>query len=486
MNSLRVLVIDDEPAVRQIIATHVKQAGYSVDQAGGAAEAAAKLVRGDIDIALCDVQMPDGNGIDLVKSFRDSGIDTNFIMVTAFASMETAIDALRAGAADFITKPLRTEELLHRLSQVASLRSLHKENSVLRRVVQETAPKLFQFGSAAMLEVDRLVRRVAPTTSTVLITGESGTGKGVIARALHAQSGRTSGSFVSVNCSAIPESLLESEFFGHTKGAFTGADRVRKGLFVEADGGTLFLDEIGELPLHTQTKLLHVIEEKEVRALGSEQSRRVDVRIIAATNRDLQSMVAAGKFREDLYFRLDMFHIVVPPLRDRQDDIKGLLQHVLKGMAAGHGAGRLPRIDPAAEEVLLAYTWPGNVREIENVLNRAHLMADGDRITLADIPPQITRTSNTSPATAPATTLAAKPVSETVGNDPAPGGDLREQLRRYELQVISLAIKTAGGDRRVAANRLGIGLSSLYRKLEEFSAATESADLTQTGLLPKQ
>ena len=486
MNSLRVLVIDDEPAVRQIIATHVKQAGYNVDQAGGAAEATAKLVRGDIDIALCDVQMPDGNGIDLVKSFRDSGIDTNFIMVTAFASMETAIDALRAGAADFITKPLRTEELLHRLSQVASLRSLHKENSVLRRVVQETAPKLFQFGSAAMLEVDRLVRRVAPTTSTVLITGESGTGKGVIARALHAQSGRTSGSFVSVNCGAIPESLLESEFFGHTKGAFTGADRVRKGLFVEADGGTLFLDEIGELPLHTQTKLLHVIEEKEVRALGSEQTRRVDVRIIAATNRDLQSMVAAGKFREDLYFRLDMFHIVVPPLRDRQEDIKGLLQHVLTGMAAGHGVGRLPQIDPAAEEVLLAYNWPGNVREIENVLNRAHLMADGDRITLADIPPQITRTINTAPAMAPATTLAAKPVSETVGNDPAPGGDLREQLRRYELQVISLAIKTAGGDRRVAANRLGIGLSSLYRKLEEFSAATESADLTQTGLLPKQ
>ena len=486
MNSLRVLVIDDEPAVRQIIATHVKQAGYNVDQAGGAAEAAAKLVRGDIDIALCDVQMPDGNGIDLVKSFRESGIDTNFIMVTAFASMETAIDALRAGAADFITKPLRTEELLHRLSQVASLRSLHKENTVLRRVVHETAPKLFHFDSAAMLEVDRLVRRVAPTTSTVLITGESGTGKGVIARALHTQSGRTSGSFVSVNCGAIPESLLESEFFGHTKGAFTGADRVRKGLFVEADGGTLFLDEIGELPLHTQTKLLHVIEEKEVRALGSEQSRRVDVRIIAATNRDLQSMVAAGKFREDLYFRLDMFHIVVPPLRDRQEDIRGLFRHVLTGMAAGHGVDRLPQIDPAAEEVLLAYNWPGNVREIENVLNRAHLMADGDRITLADIPPQITRTINTAPAMAPATTLAAKPVSETVGNDPAPGGDLREQLRRYELQVISLAIKTAGGDRRVAANRLGIGLSSLYRKLEEFSAATESADLTQTGLLPKQ
>ena len=475
MNSLRVLVIDDEPAVRQIIAAHVKQAGYDVDQAGGAAEAAAKLVRGDVDIALCDIQMPDGNGLDLVKSIRESGIDTTFIMVTAFASMETAIDALRAGAADFITKPLRSEELLHRLAQVASLRSLRKENSVLRKVVNETAPRLFQFGSASMLEVERLVRRVAPTNSTVLITGESGTGKGVIARALHAQSGRTSGSFVSVNCGAIPETLLESEFFGHTKGAFTGADRVRKGLFVEADGGTLFLDEIGELPLHTQTKLLHVIEEKEVRALGSEQSRRVDVRIIAATNRDLQSMVAEGKFREDLYFRLGMFHIVVPPLRARREDIRAQLQHVLRGMAAGNGTGRLPQIDPAAEEVLVAYRWPGNVREVENVLNRAHLMADGDCITLADIPPQITRDFASLPAALP----PLNPETGITSVDAAPAGDLREQLRRYETQVISLAIAAAGGDRRVAANRLGIGLSSLYRKLEEFSAATDPAGVAQ-------
>ena len=320
-----------------------------------------------------------------------------------------------------------------------------------------------------MLEVDRLVQRVAPTNSTVLITGESGTGKGVIARALHAQSGRTSGSFVSINCGAIPETLLESEFFGHTKGAFTGADRVRKGLFVEADGGTLFLDEIGELPLHTQTKLLHVIEEKEVRALGSEQSRRVDVRIIAATNRDLQGMVADGKFREDLYFRLGMFHIVVPPLRERQEDIKSLLKHVLSGIVAGNRGGRLAQIDPAAEEVLLAYRWPGNVREIENVLNRAHLMADGDRITLADIPPQITSAIPVAPTATP----VEKPASETISGDAIPSGDLRELLRSYEWHVILSAIKAADGDRRVAAQRLGIGLSSLYRKLEEFSASTE-------------
>lgn len=471
MNSLRVLVIDDEPAVRQIMVAHVKQAGYHVDQAGSAAQAAAKLVRGDVDVALCDIQMPDGNGIDLVRNTRAAGIDTIFIMVTAFASTETAIEALRAGAADYITKPFRTEELLHRLSQIASLRSLRIENSALRKAVIENAPKLFRYTSIAMLEVERLVSRVAPTASTVLITGESGTGKGVVARAIHAQSDRSGGSFVSVNCGAIPETLLESEFFGHTKGAFTGADRVRKGLFVEADAGTLFLDEIGELTLHMQTKLLHVIEEKEVRALGSEQSRRVDVRIIAATNRDLQRMVADGKFREDLYFRVCMFHIHIPPLRERQDDIRGLIQHVLSGMETGSGTGQFRQVDAAAEELLLSYPWPGNVREIENVLNRAHLMADGDRITLADIPPQITR----SIAALPAAPFLAQREVGTPGNNAAAEGSLRQQLRRFEEQVISRAITAADGDRRVAAHGLGIGLSSLYRKLEEFSDSGDSS-----------
>lgn len=481
MSSLRVLVIDDEPAVRQIMAANIKQAGYDVDQAGSAAEAAAKLVRGDVDVALCDIQMPDGNGIDLVKTTRASGIDTTFIMVTAFASMETAIEALRAGAVDYITKPFRTEELLHRLSQIVALRALRKENTALRKAVSENARRLYRCTSPSMLEVERLAIRVAPTASTVLITGESGTGKGVIARAIHAQSGRTGGSFVSVNCSAIPESLLESEFFGHTKGAFTGADRPRKGFFVEADGGTLFLDEIGELTLPMQTKLLHVIEEKEVRALGSEQSRRVDVRIIAATNRDLQRMVADGKFREDLYFRLGMFHIQLPPLRERQDDIRGLIRHILSDIRTDKGAARPQQVDAAAEEVLLAYAWPGNVREIENVLNRAHLMADGDCITLADIPPQITRAMS---ALQPATS-AVNPGSAVGNAEAMTEGTLREQLRRFEMRAILQAIAAAGGDRRVAANRLGIGLSSLYRKLEEFSSPAGPDDAAVSGMAAK-
>lgn len=481
MNSLRVLVIDDEPAVRQIMASHVRQAGYSVDEAGSAAEAAAKLVRGDVDVALCDIQMPDGNGIDLLKNSRAGGVDTTFIMVTAFASVETAIEALRAGAADFITKPLRSEELLHRLAQIVSLRSLHKENLVLRKTVNENVRKLFRFSSPSMQEVERLVSRVAHTSSTVLISGESGTGKGVIARSLHAQSGRTGGAFVAVNCGAIPENLIESEFFGHTKGAFSGADRARKGLFVEADGGTLFLDEIGELPLHMQTKLLHVIEEKEVRAVGSDQSRRVDVRIVAATNRDLQRMVEDGKFREDLYFRLSMFSIQIPPLRERQDDISALIKHILSSFDSAGGAGRQAKVDAAAEEVLLAYRWPGNVREIENVLNRAHLMADGDCITLADIPPQITRAHANSPVAA---VNDSGPAGS--GNGLVHAGDLRERLRHYEAQIISQAIAVANGDRRLAASRLGIGLSSLYRKLEEFSAGTGTAESAPPALMAKK
>ncbi|MEQ1517645.1 MAG: sigma-54 dependent transcriptional regulator [Usitatibacteraceae bacterium] len=477
MSALRVLVIDDESAVRQIMAANIKQAGYDVEQAGSAAEAASKLVRGDVDVALCDIQMPDGNGIDLVKAARASGTDTTFIMVTAFASMETAIEALRAGAVDYITKPFRTEELLHRLSQIVSLRTLKKENTALRKAVNENARRLYRCTSASMLDVERLVTRVAPTSSTVLITGESGTGKGVIARSLHAQSGRSAGSFVSVNCSAIPETLLESEFFGHTKGAFTGADRVRKGFFVEADGGTLFLDEIAELTMPMQTKLLHVIEEKEVRALGSEQSRRVDVRIVAATNRDLQRMVADGKFREDLYFRLGMFHIQIPPLRERPDDIRGIIRHILGEIRTDKGAAAPQQVDPAAEEVLLAYAWPGNVREMENVLNRAHLMADGDCITLADIPPQITRAVPLKLAPLPATNQASsKGGAETISD-----GNLRDHLRRFEMQVISQAINAAGGDRRVAASRLGIGLSSLYRKLEEFAAPTPPGDSSTPG-----
>ncbi|MGE5493583.1 MAG: sigma-54-dependent transcriptional regulator [Actinomycetota bacterium] len=449
---MHVLVIDDEVAIRQILAATVSRAGHSVDTAENVREASAKLVRGDVDVALCDIMMPDGNGVDLVRSFKGSGIDTHFIMVTAFASVETAVEALRAGATDYIVKPVRNEELLHHLSQIDSMRGLKAENQALRQMVTGDRG-VFHFGSQSMMEMERLVSKVAVTDSTVLITGESGTGKGVTARSIHEMSPRSDFPFIPVNCGAIPENLLESEFFGHAKGAFTGADRARKGLFTQADKGTLFLDEIGELPLHMQTKLLHVIEDKEVRPLGGEQARRVDTRIVAATNRNLAEMVKEGKFREDLYFRLSMFHIHIPPLRDRRDDIPRLIRFVLQNL--GGGSKKSMELDPMAEEILVDYGWPGNVRELENVINRAYILADGGRITLADLPPDIAR---------------QMPPRDRSGMEVASSGGLREQLRRVEAEIIIRALRECGGDRRVAAQRLEIGLSSLYRKLEEFEA----------------
>ena len=448
---MQVLIIDDEPALRELLTATLARAGHAVDQAGSAAEAAARLARGDVDLALCDIKLGDGNGVDLLRNSRAAGIDTAFLMITAFASVETAVEALRAGAFDYLVKPVRNEELMHQVAQIESVRGLRDENRALRRVMGDADSRMYRFTSPAMADVERLAGKVAPTDSTVLITGESGTGKGMIARWIHEHSPRAKGAFLPVNCSAIPEQLLESEFFGHTKGAFTGADRARRGLFVEADHGTLFLDEIGELPPHMQTKLLSVIEEKTVRAIGSDQPRRVDTRIIAATNRDLAEMVKQGKFREDLYFRLAMFHLHLPSLRERRTDLPGFIRHTLCAIKRS-GGRRGIELDPAAEAALVAADWPGNVRELENVLNRACILADGDRISLAELPADITRIA---------------PAAASV-DAPAAAGSLREQVRALEARLIARALQQANDDRRLAAERLGIGLSSLYRKLEEF------------------
>jgi DNA-binding NtrC family response regulator len=455
MPSTNILIIDDEPALRQILGATLSKAGYPVELAAGVGEASAKLARGEFDVALCDIRMPDGNGIELLRQSRHAGIDTVFIMITAMASVASAVEALRSGAFDYIVKPVRNEELLHRLAQIEAMRGLRDENEVLRKVVRERNAPLFRFTSPGMQEVERLIAKVAPTTSTVLIVGESGTGKGILAQAIHEKSNRCGGPFVSINCSAIPEQLMESELFGHTKGAFTGADKARKGLFLEADRGTLFLDEIGELATPMQTKLLHAIEDKQVRAVGSETSRRVDVRIIAATNRDLPEMMARGGFREDLFFRLSMFQISIPPLRDRQADTRALIRFLLQQGRDGGAAAEM-EIEPEAEACLLAYDWPGNVRELDNVINRARILAEHDCITVADLPIALVAATSTH--------LAAD-------SPECNGGSLREQLRRIELDIISNTIRDAQGDRRLAAQRLGIGLSSLYRKLGESEQA---------------
>jgi len=453
MAALQLLVIDDEPAIRQVVASQLRKAGHSVEQAGDAETAFERLSKGDVDIALSDIKLPNMSGIELLRQARTANIDTAFIMMTAFASVDTAIEAIKAGAADYMIKPLNHDELMHRLNKVGDLRGLRAENRVLRRLVMGANQEVFGFNSPAMREMEHMAAKVARTNSTVLVTGESGTGKGVVARLIHQQSPRADNNFIPVNCGAIPENLVESEFFGHTKGAFTGADKVRKGLFQEADGGTIFLDEIGELPLSLQVKLLHVIEEKAVRSVGSEQSRPVDVRIIAATNRDLKEMVKDGTFREDLYFRLTVFHINVPPLRDRRQDLAALVKFVMQRNTRRMGSdGEEVSLSSGVEEALVNYEWPGNVRELENVLDRAMIMAEDGYITMDDLPVSITK--------------SASHLSKA-DLDLHLSGTLREQVKQFEIALIMRTIEESDGDRKAAAQKLNIGLSSLYRKLEE-------------------
>jgi two-component system response regulator AtoC len=452
----QILVVDDELAIRQILAATLKKAGYAVDEAACGQEALARLATGEIDVVLCDICLPDISGIDVLVRTRTLGVDTKFIMITAFASVDTAIEAMRAGAADYIIKPLSHEEVLHRLRQVCELKSMRDENQMLRKLVTSDAARKYRFKSLAMQEMEHLVKKIAPTEGTVLITGESGVGKTVIAQSIHQQSRRSEALFLPVNCGAIPDTLVESELFGHTKGAFTSADKARKGLFLQTDGGSILLDEIGDLPLPVQSKLLQVLEEKQFRAVGSERLQKVDVRVIAATNRNLNEMVTAKSFRGDLYFRLNAIHIRVPPLRELREDIPGLVEFMLEQCAARLAPKRKLTIDPLAEELLVSYNWPGNVRELKNVVECAFILAEGDSITIADLPNEIGGVQQNGAASFPVQAI----------------GDLHHLVRAFEANLLTQAIQDADGDRRAAAQRLGIGVSTLYRKLEELKRLT--------------
>lgn len=457
MAGLQVLVVDDEPAIRQVLASQISKAGHQVAQADCATIALERLSRGDIDVAVCDIRMPDYDGIELVRRARAQGIETSFLMITAFSSLDTAIEAMKAGAFDYLVKPLRQEDVLRRLDQMADLIGLRAENIRLRTMVEAGGSQECELPSASMRAVEQLISKIARTDSTVLITGESGTGKGYYAKKIHEQSQRASTTMIPVNCGAIPENLLESEFFGHLKGSFTGADRAKKGLFLEANGGTLFLDEIAELPLSLQVKLLHALEAGEVRPVGSETPRKVDVRIIAATNREIGQMVADGHFREDLYYRLNVLHIHIPPLRERREDIPPLVNFFIAQEAQKTGGNESIHIDPVVEEILYEYAWPGNVRQMQNSIAHAFILAEGNRIMLSDLPPYLSWSDGNRDPVQAADTEATS---------------LREQVRRFELRLIRQAIKEADGDRPTAAKRLGIGLSTMYRKLEE-SPVTE-------------
>lgn len=449
---LQILVVDDEPAIRQVLVSTLRKAGYPVEQAGDGEEALEVITKGAIDVVICDIRMPGMDGIELVRRVRAQGQETLFLIMTAFASVNTAIEAMRAGAYDYMIKPLRKEDLLHRLVQMGNVIRLQDENRTLRQLIRGQG--FLPLVSPAMQRLDRQIRKVARTDHTVLITGESGTGKSVQAKAIHDASPRAGALFIPVNCGSIPDHLLESEFFGHVKGAFTGADRNKKGLFAEADQGTLFLDEIGELPLHLQVKLLHALEQNQVRAVGSEQFRKVDVRIIAATNKNLKTMVAEGSFREDLFFRLNVFSIQIPPLRERPQDLEVLIDHFLQRNGAKLGGGVVLSLAPEAREALLNYDWPGNTRELENALERAAILTEDGVITLEELPDPV----------------VACAVVSSAGEEPLAqrdAGRLRERMRNLEIELILQAIDEANGDRRQAARELGIGLSSLYRKLEQ-------------------
>lgn len=447
MRKLTILVVDDEIAIRQVIAHSIRRQGHEVITAQSAEEAIEILDGTEVDVTFSDVRMSGATGIELIEQARKKGHECYFVIMTAFASVSTAIEAMKAGAYDYMMKPLRNEDVEHRINMIANMIDLRNENNALRQMAMRVSDNSFISQSDKMAHVDRVIRKVANTDATVMIGGSSGTGKGVTAKALHNASKRANKPFIPVNCAAIPEQLLESELFGHLKGAFTGAIAKKTGLFEAAVGGTLFLDEIGELPLAMQAKLLHVLEDKQVRPVGSDKMIPVDVRIIAATNRDLPLMISQHEFREDLYFRLNVFSINLPSLKERPEDLMPLFHFFLANESKKLGITETVSVEPEVERALKQYEFPGNIRELENIAERAIILADDHLIRIEDLPQQICKVEHSS--------------SEC-------GLTLREKLKLYEAKIIDEAIENADGDRREAAKNLGLGLSSLYRKLEEF------------------
>jgi two-component system, NtrC family, response regulator AtoC len=449
----RVLVVDDDPAMCAMVRAHLAKRSYEVTTSEAAAEAFELLRTRDFDVVITDLQMRGMNGLELCERIVADRPDVPVIVITAFGSLELAIAAIRAGAYDFVPKPFSIDQLCIALDRAIQHRSLHEEVKRLRQAaagLQRLDELLGE--SRAMRAVFALIQRVVDSDSSVLITGESGTGKELVARALHRGGQRATGPFVAINCAAVPETLLESELFGHARGAFTDARTARAGLFVQAQGGTLFLDEIGELPIGLQPKLLRALQERRVRPLGADSEVSVDTRIIAATNRDLESAVAERTFREDLYYRINVIHIEIPPLRARGTDVLLLAQHFLeRGAAAARKSIR--GISAAAAHRLLSYAWPGNVRELQNCIERAVALAQYDEVVVEDLPEKI-RSYHRSHVV-----VAADDPSELV------------TMEELEQRYIQRVLEAAGGNKTVAARILGFDRTTLYRKLDRRGSA---------------
>ncbi len=447
----RVLVVDDEENLRVVLRTLLRRHGYEVETASSGEEALALVDGFGPDYVLTDVRMPKMGGLDLLATLRAKGNDATVIVMSAYGNLDLAIEAMKAGAYDYVQKPFKADEIVLALRKAEERESLRRENRALREEVRkENRFEDILAKSAKMQEIFRTIAKVADFKTTVLITGESGVGKELVARALHRRSSRGGGNFVAVNCGAIPENLLESELFGHRKGAFTDAVQDRRGLFEEASGGSLFLDEIGELPLGLQVKLLRVLEDEKIRRLGDSRDIQVDVRIVTATHRDLTAEVKAGRFREDLFYRLNVLPIHVPPLRERREDIPLLIDHFVE-----RNNGRLRTavrgLDTEARRLLYEYSWPGNVRELENTIERAMVLTEGDLVTATDLPERVRD--------------ARDPVQMQLAS-----GELsvKKTTRIIEELLIRRALTKTKGNRTRAAELLEISHRALLYKLKDY------------------
>jgi DNA-binding NtrC family response regulator len=444
----RILVVDDDDAMREMVVSLLGDQGYQAEGEGGADSALERLRDHEVDAVVSDIRMPGKSGLELVAEIHALRPETPVILMTAFGSIDSAVEAMRAGAFDYITKPFKRDELLLALERAFENRALLEENRRLRRAVDRSASFGDLIGSStAMHEIFALMRKVADNRSSVLITGESGTGKEVVARTLHFAGSRKDRPFIPINCTAIPEGLLESELFGHVRGAFTGAHATKRGLFEEANGGTLFLDEIGDMGPGLQSKLLRVLQDREIRPVGGNHTVKVDVRIIAATNKDLEKEMEAGHFRRDLFYRLNVIPIHIPPLRERPEDIRPLAEALLAKHA---GEDKPRRLSPAALDRLMTCPWEGNARELENVIERSLALSEGDVIEVDDLP------------------LGGEGrAAETSGSSLLRGAvDRRLTLHELGDLYIEEILKQTGGNKVRAARILGINRRTLYRRGE--------------------
>ncbi len=462
--SLRILFVDDEKSLQEFMRSELPRLGHDVTVCPDGRAALKVLEKSTFDAAILDLRMPGMTGIEVLEQLKQITPDTEAIVMTGHASMETAIEAVRLGAFDYITKPCKLAEIEAVLRKVAEKRDLQHKNLALQSRVQAAeGPTVLVGDSPAMAAVHRLLATVAPTDSTVLILGETGTGKELVARTLYQQSKRGEMPFVPVNCGALAENLVESELFGHRKGAFTGADRDHKGLFEVANGGTLFLDEVGELNKSIQVKLLRFLESGEIRRVGETEPFRTDVRILCATNRDLREMIQEDEFREDLYFRINTFEIRLPPLRERRQDIPDLARHLL-GRAARRPVEQVADLlSPEAIDVLLEHAWPGNVREMANVMEHAYILSGAERITPEHLPHHL----RSLPGKPPTLNLAA--ATATVPQSGA------RTLREIEMEHVLRVLDKHAGNKPAAAAELGISLKTMYNKLNQLHEDRKAA-----------